>query len=41
LEYFSLPQAGTYQSHLRLTATDTARSETLGISLPLADFLKA
>jgi Uma2 family endonuclease len=41
LECFSLPQAGTYQSHLRLAATDPARSETLGISLPLADFLKA
>jgi Uma2 family endonuclease len=41
LECFSLPQAGTYQSHLRLTATDTAHSTSLGISLPLAEFLKA
>ena len=41
LECFSLPQAGTYQSHLRLAADNTAHSTTLGISLPLADFLKA
>jgi Uma2 family endonuclease len=40
LEVFTLPGSASYQSHQRLTATDTARSESLGISLPLADFLK-
>jgi Uma2 family endonuclease len=40
LEVFTQPQGGSYQAHQRLSAPDTARSEALGIALPLADFLK-
>lgn len=40
VECFSKPEGDAYQSHQRLLPGDTIQSEALGISLPLADFLK-
>ena len=39
LECFSSPEGGAYRHHLRLTASDSATSGTLGITLPLAEIL--